>query len=131
MNKRIIIGWMLCFIVMIHLNFLPSVLPNVFDQLKIERTVALKLAGTVVMLYTATAMIGTYAWSRLSKRFGLYRLITCLLILGIFFQASLAFSKGIVDFTVFRMIQTGVVAAIIPLVISIFASESQGGIIGS
>jgi len=43
---------------------------------------------------------------------------------------SLALSRGIVDFTVLWMIQTGVVAAIIPLVISMFVSESRGGVIG-
>ena len=46
------------------------------------------------------------------------------------FPISLALSRGIVDFTVLRMIQTGVVAAIIPLVISMFVSESRGGVIG-
>ena len=59
-NKRIIIAWTLCFTATIQLTFLPSVLPNVFGAFKIEQTLALKLAGTVVMLYTATAMIGTY-----------------------------------------------------------------------
>ena len=130
MDRRIIIGWMLCFIAMIHLTFLPSVLPTVLAKLNIGQTVALKLAGTIVMLYTGTAMIGTYIWSRFSRRFGLHRVIAFLLILGIFSQASLAFSRGIVDFTVLRMIQTGVMAAIIPLVISIFAGESKGDVIG-
>lgn len=130
LNRRILIGWILCFTAAINLAFLPSVLPNVFDKFNIERRMALKLAGTVVMFYTASAMIGTYICGRLSRRFGLDRLITFLLVLGIFSQASLAFGRGIVDFTVFRMIQTGVVAAIIPLVISMFASESKGGVIG-
>jgi DHA1 family multidrug resistance protein-like MFS transporter len=90
----------------------------------------LKLSGTIVMLYTATAMIGTYVWSWLSRKFGLYRMITFLFAFGILLQSLLAFSKGIVDFTVIRMVQTCLVAATIPLVISIFASESKGGIIG-
>jgi len=113
------------------LNFLPSVLPAVFNKFNIEQKLALKLAGTVVMLYTATAMIGTYAWSCLSRRFGVHRVVTFLLILGILSQASLALTRGIIDFTVLRMIQTGLVAAIIPLAISIFASESRGNIIAS
>ena len=65
-----------------------------------------------------------------TKRFGLPRLIPCVLILGVVSPISLALSRGIVDFTVLRMIQTGVVAAIIPLVISMFVSESRGGVIG-
>ena len=92
--------------------------------------VALKLAGIVVMLYTGTAMIGTYFWSWLSKRFGLYRMITFLFAVGIVFQLLLAFSRGVVDFTVIRMIQTGLVAATFPLIISMFAGESKGSIIG-
>ena len=130
LDKRIIVGWALVFTAVVHISFLPSVLPNVLDSLKIERTVALKLAGTVVMFYTASAMIGTYVWSRLSRRFGLRRLIPCLLVLGVVSPISLALSRGIVDFTVLRMIQTGVVAALIPLVISMFVSESRGGVIG-
>ena len=82
------------------------------------------------MFYTASAMMGTYVWSRLSRRFGLRRLIPCLLVLGVLSPVSLVFSQGIVDFTVLRMIQTGVMAAIIPLVISTFVSESRGSVIG-
>ncbi len=129
-DKRVIIGWMLCSIALIQLTFLPSVLPNVFKEFNIEQTLALKLAGTVVMLYTATAMVGTYILSRLARKVGLYKMITLLLIFGILLQSLLAFSRGIVDFTVIRMVQTGLIAATIPLVISIFAGESKGGVIG-
>jgi len=48
---------MLVFAAVVQISFLPSVLPNVLDTLNIERTLALKLAGTIVMFYTATAMI--------------------------------------------------------------------------
>jgi len=98
--------------------------------LSILQPLALKLAGTVVMLYTATAMIGTYVWSWLSRKVGLYRMITLLFTFGVLLQALLAFSRGIVDFTVIRMVQTGLVAATFPLIISMFASESKGSIIG-
>ncbi len=129
-NKRVIIGWALCFVATVQLMFLPSVLPNVFEKFNIEKTVALKLAGTVVMLYTITAMIGTYVWSWLSRKYGLTRTITSLFALGIFFQALLALAMGIVDFTLMRMIQTGLVAATIPLIFSLFLSEPRGGVIG-
>jgi DHA1 family multidrug resistance protein-like MFS transporter len=129
-DKRVIIGWMLCFTAQIQLMFLPSVLPNVFEKFNIEKTQALKLAGTVVMSYTITAMIGTYLWSWLSRRYGLYRMITFLFTLGILFQSLLALSRGMIDFTVIRMVQTGLVAATIPLIFSIFVSEPRGSIIG-
>jgi len=129
-DKRVILGWMLCFTAQIQLMFLPSVLPNVFEKFNIEKTQALKLAGTVVMSYTITAMIGTYLWSWLSRRYGLHRMITFLFILGILFQSLLALSRGMIDFTVIRMVQTGLVAATIPLIFSIFVSEPRGSIIG-
>ena len=130
LDLRVILGWMLCFTASIQLMFLPSVLPNVLDQFHIEKPVALKLAGTIVMLYTATAMIGTYLWGWLSRKYGLFRIITFLFTLSILFQALLALSRGIVDFTLIRMIQTGLVAATLPLIISIFLREPTGGIIG-
>ena len=130
LDKRIVIGGMLCFTATVQITFLPSVLPNVFEVFKYEQTAALKLAGTVVMCYTATAMVGAYVWSRLSRRIGLYRMITLLFILGILLQSMLTFSRGIVDFTVIRMLQTGFVAATFPLVISVFASGSKGSVIG-
>lgn len=130
-DQRVIVGWLLCFVAQVHLMFLPSVLPNVFETFHIERNTALKLAGVIVMLYTATAMIGTYVWSRISKRFGLYKMICILFGLAILLQAMLAFNRGIIDFTVIRMVQTGFVAATVPLVISVFASrESIGSVIG-
>ena len=130
LDRRVISGWMLTFTVMIQLTFLPSILPKVFEGFSIEQPVALKLAGTVVMLYTATALIGTYVWTSLARRFGVSRMIRFLFLLGVLLQALLAFNRGIVDFTVTRMVQTGLVAATIPLVISVFASKSNGGVIG-
>ena len=127
LDQRVILGWMLCFTASIQLMFLPSVLPNVLDQFHIEKPVALKLAGTVVMLYTATAMIGTYLWGWLSRKYGLFRIITFLFTLSILFQALLALSRGIVDFTLIRMIQTGLVAATIPLIISHISQRAERG----
>lgn len=129
-DKRVFIGWMLCFTAMIQLNFLPSVLPNVFENFNIPQTIALKLAGTVVMLYTATAMIGTYVFSWLSRKFGIYRMITILFVFGILSQSLLAFCHGIVDFTAIQMVQTGLMAATFPLIISLFAIKSKGSTIG-
>jgi DHA1 family multidrug resistance protein-like MFS transporter len=130
LDKRVIIGWMVCFTAQVQLMFLPSVLPNVFENFAIEKTNALKLAGTVVMLYTITAIIGTYLWGWLSRRYGLHQMITFLFALGIFFQALLSLSRGIIDFTLIRMVQTGLVAATIPLIFSLFVSTPKGGIIG-
>jgi MFS family permease len=66
-DKRIIIGWALCFAAQIQLMFLPSVLPRVFEGFRVEQNLALRLAGLVVMFYTVTAMIGTYLWTWVKK----------------------------------------------------------------
>ena len=129
-NQQTIVAWILCFAATVQLMFLPSVLPNVFEKFNMERTIALKWAGVVIMIYTATATLGTYFWTRVSLRFGRDRMILLLVILGTLFQSSLSLNRGMVDFIVIRMIQTGLIAAAIPLVISIFAAELKGGTIG-
>jgi DHA1 family multidrug resistance protein-like MFS transporter len=130
LNKQILIGWMLCFTAQTQLTFLPSVLPKVFERMTIEQSLALKLAGLVVMLYTATAMVGTYVWSWLSGRWGIYKTVAYLCVGGILFQSLLALSRGILDFTIIRMAQTGLVAAAIPLIISMFLSDPRGSTVG-
>jgi MFS transporter, DHA1 family, multidrug resistance protein len=130
LDKRLLVAGFLCFTAMVQMTFLPSVLPNVFDSFQYEHATALRLAGTVVLCYTATAMIGIHVWSRLSRRIGLHRMITLLVILGILLQALLAFSRGVIDFTIIRMLQTGFVAATFSLVISIFAKGSKGSTLG-
>lgn len=129
-NQQTIVAWILCFAATVQLMFLPSVLPNVFEKFNMERAIALKWAGVVIMIYTATATLGTYFWTRVSLRFGRDRMILLLVISGILFQSLLSLSRGMVDFIVIRMIQTGLIAAAIPLIISIFATELKGGTIG-
>jgi MFS family permease len=130
LDKRVLVGWFLCFTSQLQLMFLPSILPNVFEKFQMARPVALKFAGIVVMIYTTTAMIGTYLWSWVSRRYGVYRMIIFLLSLSVLFQALLAFSQGMVDFTIIRMIQTGLVAVVLPLSFSLFVSNLRGSTIG-
>jgi DHA1 family multidrug resistance protein-like MFS transporter len=131
LDRRLLIGWGLCFAAQVQVVFLPSVLPNVFEGFQVEHDMALRLAGTVVMIYTVATITGTYAWSRLSRKVGIHRMITFLFAGGILFQALLALSRGIVGFTVIRMIQTGMIAATIPLVISVFVvADTKGSTVG-
>jgi len=129
-DKKVIIGWLLCFSAQIQLMFLPSIFPKVFERFNIEQASALKLAGIVVMLYTGTAMIGTYVWSSLSRKIGLKKMIVFVFLSGILLQLLFIFSKSIINFTVLRMIQTGLIAATMPLVISLFAGKLKGSTIG-
>jgi MFS family permease len=129
-DKRFLAGWFVCFMVQVQISFLPSILPKVLENFSVYSTRALKLAGVVVMFYTAAAALGTFGWPRLSKRIGLFRLITWLLIIGCICQALLSFTHGVIDFTVIRMLQTGFVAAVLSLVIAIFAIQQRGALMG-
>lgn len=129
-DRPIIVAWIVCFVVQIQLSFLPSVLPNVLKEFSMDEQSALKFAGVVVMLYTATAALGQFVWSKLARRFGVLRMITFLLIMSIALQALLALTRGVSDFTAARMIQTGFAAAAIPLIISLFLDNPSGGTVG-
>ena len=130
MNRQTVMGWLLSFMVMVQLMFLPSILPNVLERFNLGKDIALKWAGVVIMLYTATATFSTYFWPKFSRRVGRERMIFFLVLLGSLFQALLSFSRGTIDFIVIRMIQTGLIAGAIPLVISIFAVRQKGSVIG-
>ena len=129
-DRRVMVAWIVCFVAQIQLSFLPSVLPNVFQGFNMDEPTALKLAGLVVMLYTATAALGQFLFGRLSGKFGVSRMITFLLVVSLAFQAVLALMNGIAGFTAVRMIQTGFAAAAIPLVISLFLDNPSGGTVG-
>jgi len=130
MNRQTVMGWLLSFMVMVQLMFLPSILPNVLERFGLEKNVALKWAGVVIMFYTATATFSTYFWPKFSRRVGIKKMILLIVLLGSVFQALLSFSRGPIDFIIIRMIQTGLIAGAIPLVISIFAVRQKGNVIG-
>ncbi|UCE51264.1 MAG: MFS transporter [Desulfobacterales bacterium] len=130
MNKKTLIGWGLCFTATVQLMFLPSVLPNVFRGFYMEESMAIKSAGAVVMLYTATAMAGTFLLCRLAARVTSHRLIITVGILGTVLQFLLSLSPGVASFVGVRMLQTAMIAAVIPLVFSSFALDSDGRVIG-
>jgi DHA1 family multidrug resistance protein-like MFS transporter len=129
-DRRIMTAWIVCFVAQVQLSFLPSVLPSVFKGFSMDEPTALKYAGVVVMLYTVTAAVGQFVWTRLSKKFGVMRMITFLLVMAIAFQAILALTRGIADFTIVRMIQTGFVAGAFPLIIALFLDNPSGGTVG-
>jgi DHA1 family multidrug resistance protein-like MFS transporter len=130
MNKKTLIGWGLCFTATVQLMFLPSVLPNIFRGFNMEESMALKSAGLVVMLYTATAMAGTFLLCRWAAKVTIHRLIITVGILGTVLQFLLSVSPGFTSFVVVRMLQTAMIAAVMPLVFSSFASDLDARVIG-
>jgi len=91
---------------------------------------ALKAAGLVVTLYTATAMVGTFLLCRLATRVTVRRLIITTGIVGTLLQFFLSATPGITSFVAVRMIQTAMVAAVMPLVFSSFTADLDGRVIG-
>ncbi|MDO9230619.1 MAG: MFS transporter [Syntrophales bacterium] len=129
-DQGVLWGWALSFIATIHLTFLPSILPHVLEGFDLVGESAVKSAGFIMMGYTATAIIGNYVINRLTAGRSLKRVITALCLASAFFQILLYFSGGVISFAVIRMLQTGVVAVVIPLVMASFASELGGTGIG-
>jgi MFS transporter, DHA1 family, multidrug resistance protein len=129
-HRGVLWGWGLSFIATINLTFLPSILPHVLAGFDLVGESALKSAGFIMMGYTATAIIGNYLIARLTTRVKLKGLIAVLCLTSAFLQLLLYFAGGVVSFAAIRMLQTGVIAAVIPLVMTNFAAELGGTGIG-
>lgn len=122
-------GWGLIIIATIHLMFLPSILPQILEGFQLTEGAAITSAGTIMMVYMATAFVGNYLLVSLACRMGTARIITIACLSAAVLQCLLYFSIGVYSFTVIRMLQTGMIAAVIPLVISGFAGEGRDGTI--
>jgi predicted MFS family arabinose efflux permease len=129
-DQSVLWGWALSFIATIHLTFLPSILPHILERFDLVGESAVKSAGFIMMGYTATAIIGNYVISRLTAGKRLKKVIAILCLTSAFLQLLLFFPGEVISFTVIRMLQTGVVAVVIPLVMASFASELGGTGIG-
>jgi DHA1 family multidrug resistance protein-like MFS transporter len=123
----IIWGWGLTIVGTIHLMFLPSILPHILEGFQLTEQAAITTAGTIMMAYMATAIVGNYVLVSLAPRLGLARLIIIACLSAAALQGLLYFSTGVYSFTLIRVLQTGMIAAVIPLVISTFAGEGGGG----
>jgi DHA1 family multidrug resistance protein-like MFS transporter len=129
-NRGILWGWALSFIATIHLTFLPSILPHLLEGFNLAGENALKSAGFIMMGYTATAIAGNYFIGRLTSAANLNNVIAAVCFAAAFFQVLLFFSQGVFSFAAIRMLQTGVIAVVLPLVMANFASEIGGTGIG-
>jgi len=120
-------GWGLTIVGTIQLMFLPSILPHILEGFQLTGQAAITTAGTIMMAYMATAIAGNYLLVNLSSRLGQTRTIAIACLLAAALQCLLYFSSGVYSFTLIRVLQTGMIAAVIPLVISTFAGEGRGG----
>ncbi len=128
--KGMLWGWALGFVATVHLTFLPSILPHMLEGFKLVGEEAINTAGMIMTAYTATAILGNYLINAFFSRQDLTRaiLFACLTAAG--FQLLLAFSWGVWSFTAIRMLQTGAIAAVFPITVSIFAAGAGGATLG-
>jgi MFS family permease len=127
LTSGILWGWGLTIIATVHLMFLPSVLPHILEGFRLTEQAAITTAGTIMMVYMATALVGNYVMVSLAARVGIARLLAVACLSAAVLQGLLYFSNGVLSFTAIRILQTGMIAGVIPLVISAFAGEGRGG----
>ncbi|HTZ39074.1 MAG TPA: MFS transporter [Syntrophales bacterium] len=126
----IVWGWALGIVGTIHLTFLPSILPHILEGFQLTEEAAITTAGEIMMAYTATAILGNYLMAAFSGRVSLARLIAISCLSAAVLQSMLYLSSGIYSFTAIRMLQTGMIAALFPLVITTFARDARGSTLG-
>ena len=129
-SRGVLWGWGVSCIATINLTFLPSILPHLMAGFDLVGEQALKSAGFIMMSYTLTAIVGSFAISRLSTRVEFKGGIMALCLTSAALMLALYFARGVIGFAAIRMLQTGIIAAVIPLVMANFASQMGGTGIG-
>ena len=123
-------GWGLILAATIHLTFLPSILPYILDGFGISGQKAIKTAGVIMMSYTAAAIVGNYAISHIMAGKSLNLGIGMVSVTAAMVQILLFFAHNPLNFALIRALQTGIVAATMPLVMARFAVTLGGTGIG-
>jgi MFS transporter, DHA1 family, multidrug resistance protein len=130
LKEGIFWGWILALIATVHITYLPSILPHILENFRLKEERALGSAGLIMTAYTITAILGNFLINNYVPRAQLRRVILYIGISAAFFQAILYVTGDIISFTVVRMLQTGVIAAIFPMILSVFATGVGGGTLG-
>ncbi len=123
-------GWLLCFAATIQIVFLPSVLPEILAGLRVAHTQAVRVAGLIVLAYGVTAMIGSYALSRLAGQQGRRRTIFWAALSASALQLLLGATGSVVLFGLVRALQVGLIAGVVPIVFAEVAGSAHGSAIG-
>jgi DHA1 family multidrug resistance protein-like MFS transporter len=130
LKKGIIWGWVLGLMATVHITYLPSILPHILESFRLKEEKALGYAGIIMTAYTVTAILGNFMINNFIPRTRLKQVVLYIGLSAAFFQTVMYFSKGVVSFTLLRMLQTGVVAAVFPMILSVFAAGVGGGTLG-
>ncbi len=130
LQREVLWGWGLGLIATIHITYIPSILPHILETFQIKGGTALNSAGMIMMAYMATAVLGTYFINHLVPRANLRQAVLYVGLLAAFFQAVMYFGHGVISFTLIRMLETGTIAAIFPMILSLFASSVGSNMLG-
>jgi DHA1 family multidrug resistance protein-like MFS transporter len=130
LKEGIFWGWILALIATVHFTYLPSILPHILENFQLKEEKALGSAGVIMTAYTITAVLGNFLINNYVPRAQLRRVILYIGLSAAFFQAVMYFTGNIISFTLVRMLQTGVIAAIFPMILSVFATGVGGGTLG-
>jgi DHA1 family multidrug resistance protein-like MFS transporter len=130
MKQGIFWGWALGLIATIHITYMPSILPHILENFQLKGETALKSAGIIMMAYSVTAILGNYLINNLAPRAKLRQVVMYVCLSAAFLQALMYISKGVFSFTLIRMLQTGAIAAVFPMILSVFATGVGGGTLG-
>ncbi|MGA2958751.1 MAG: hypothetical protein ABSF48_23880, partial [Thermodesulfobacteriota bacterium] len=123
-------GWVLGLIATVHITYIPAILPHILENFQLKEERALSYAGIIMTAYTITAIFGNFMINNFIPRTKLRRVILYIGLSAAFLQAIMYLSKDVVSFTLIRMLQTGVIAAVFPMILSVFATGVGGGTLG-
>ncbi|MBI2369322.1 MAG: MFS transporter [Deltaproteobacteria bacterium] len=124
-------SWLLCFTSMIQISFFASVLPDLLAWLRVAPERAVAAAGLVVTSYGVSAAVGSYLIDRVAPSVPRRTVVLAAALSAAALQLLLAATSSLLAFTVVRMVQAGLVAGIMPLVISQVARQAGGVAIGT
>jgi MFS family permease len=106
------------------------VLPEILAGLRIAQTEAVRTAGLIVFAYGVTSVLGSYYLSRLAILQGRHRTLLWVTVGASGLQLLLGATGSVTTFGLVRMLQVGLIAAVIPIVFAEVAASAHGRVIG-
>jgi MFS family permease len=128
--RHIAAAWAICFAASLQIIFLPSILPRLLDDFGVPPAGAVRLAGVIVFSYGLSATAGSLLISRYAGRVGRRRIVALAGFGSAALQALLGLAWSVPSFAVLRVLQTGLVAGILPVVFAEVAESGRGHLIG-
>ena len=123
-------AWILALIATVHINYLPAILPHILENFQLREERALSYAAIIMTAYTVTAILGNFLINNFVPRTRLRQVILYIGLSAALLQAIMYFTGDVISFTLVRMLQTGAIAAVFPMIFSVFATGVGGGTLG-